>query len=321
MSEKIPHFANTINKALERIWPAVPLLGIVLGYAFPHAFQRFIPYVPLLFGTITLSGAINLKAREFGKTIRSPLPIAAFLISSHVLMPLLAFLASSFFFPGDNDTIAGFILMFAGPVAVSSFIWVTILRGDKALSLTMVMLDTLLAPLLVPGTLLLLMGARVALNMSGIIISLLLMVVTPTIIGVALNEASKGKIPAVISPYLSPFSKICFLLVIIINTSAIAASIRLYDPMVWKVAAVCVSLLAGNFILSRFAGVVTRCSYEKQVALFFSGSLRNVAAISTIAVTFFSEATVVPSLAFIMFQQLVSAIMGKIMMRKHEKLS
>jgi predicted Na+-dependent transporter len=85
-------------------------------------------------------------------------------------------------------------------------------------------LDTIAAPFLVPGTLSLLCGAKVALDMTGMAVSLVLIVVIPTILGVAINEASRGKIPARISPYFNPFSKICLMLVIAANASAVRVS-------------------------------------------------------------------------------------------------
>ncbi|MDR0290544.1 MAG: bile acid:sodium symporter family protein [Treponema sp.] len=313
------HNAEAINRRLEQLMPVLTPLGIALGFFLPGVFIHLRPFVPWLFGLMTLAGAMNLRASEFGSTIRSPVPILAFFISTHIIMPLCAMFAASGFFGGSPDTVAGFILLFSGPAAVSSFIWVTMFHGDKTLCLTLILLDTMLAPLVVPGTVSLLMGAKVAMDMTGIAVSLVLMVVIPTIIGVTLNETSRGKIPAIVCPYLNPVSKVCLMLVIAANTSPVAKIIRFDDIEVWKIMGLCITLSAGGFLLSKFAAAAIKCNATKSIDLFFTGGLRNISAVTTIAVTFFPEAAALPALLGIMFQQTLSAIMGKLCVNVDKK--
>jgi predicted Na+-dependent transporter len=308
--------ADAINRHLERLMPVLTPTGIMLGFLLPGIFIHLRPYVPWLFGIMTLAGALKLRVGEFGSTIHSPIPIAAFFISTHVLMPLCAMFSATLLFGGSPDTVAGFVLLFSGPAGVSSFIWVTMFKGDKALCLTLILLDTLLAPLAVPGTLSLLMGAKVTMDMTGIALSLILMVVVPTIIGVTLNETSRGFIPGLVCPYLNPVAKICLMLVVAANASPVASIIHISDPMIWMIATACVVLSITGFLLSRFTAIAIKCNREKSVSLFFSGGLRNISAVSTIAVTFFPEAAALPALLGIVFQQTLSAIMAKLIIHR-----
>lgn len=300
--------------------PALVPVGIVLGFLLPDVFIHFRPFVPWLFGLLTLAGALKLRIAEFGGTIREPLPIFAFLVSSHIIMPLVAFSAASIFFGHDPDVITGFILLFSGPTAVSGFIWVTIFRGDKALCLTLIMLATLLSPLLMPGTVFVLIGARVAINMGSIAFSLILMIVIPTIAGVTTNELSRGKIPLVISPYLDPISKVAVLLVIAANMAPVAATIQFNDLRIWGVAALCAVLSVSGFFMSKLAALVARCNHEKSITLLFSCGMRNMNAGIVIAVSFFPEAAALPALLGILLQQSVAALMGKLLIRKKLEL-
>jgi tagaturonate reductase len=311
-------FAEDVNSRFERLMPVLAPSGVVLGFLMPGVFIHFRPWVPFLFSLMTLSGALRLRAVEFGNTIRRPVPIFAFFLCSHVLMPLGVLLVSSLLFRDSPDTVTGFVLLFSGPAAVSAFIWVTIFKGDKALCLTLVLLDTLLAPFVMPSTVSLLMGAKVVINAGGIAVSLFLMVVLPTVIGVMLNETSRSRIPDLICPYLNPLSKICLLMVIAANTAPVGKMIRLDDARVWAVAAVCISFSATGFVLSKFTASVFKCDTEKGVAVFFCGALRNISAVTTIAVTFFPEAAVLPALLGIVFQQAMSVVMGKLLLEKKE---
>ena len=94
--------------------------------------------------------------------------------------------------------------------------------------------------------------------------------------------------------------------------------IQLDDLRVWAVAAVCVSFSAAGFVLSKFTASVFKCDTEKSVSVFFCGALRNISAVTTIAVTFFPEAAVLPALLGIVFQQAMSVVMGKLLLEKRE---
>jgi len=319
VSSRPAEVADNINKKLERLIPVLFPSGVVLGFLLPGIFIHLRPLVPSLFGIITLSGALRLTTGEFGRTVRNPLPIFVVMIIVRVVLPLMAMSVSTLFF-GDNPYIVtGFVLLFSGPIAVASFIWVGMFKGDKALCLTLILIDTLLAPIAVPGTLSILLGARVEMNMGGIITALALMVVLPTIVGVTVNETSRGKIPALVCPFLSPLAKLIFVFVIAGNTSAVAQAISFGDPTVWAVAALVVLLSACGFLLARLAGVAVKCGPEKTVTLFFAGGLKNISVVATIAVAFFPEVVALPTITGIVFQQAVAALMAKLLKRRAGK--
>jgi len=315
LSEKTKTVLQKINNFLERAIPITTPLSIVLGFFLPFIFIHLRPFVTLLFGVMTFSGALKLKASELGNTVRSPSPILFFFLVSHVLMPLAALFFSSLFLV-NPDIIAGFVLLFASPTAVSGFIWVTVFKGDKALGLTLILLDTLFAPIIVPGTLSILIGTKTAMDMTGIALSLLFMVVVPTIIGVALNETSKGKIPAAVCPAVDPLAKICLMLVIAANASPLASSVSFADPIIWKVGAICITLTVSGFLLAKLIGIIGKTGEQKSVSLIFACGLRNNSAVMTIAATFFPEAAVLPTLLSLIFQQIIAAIMGKLIVKK-----
>ena len=309
---------RNINSFMDRMIPVTTPLSIALGFLLPGVFIHLRPFVPWLFGIMTFSGALKLRARELGDSVRSPAPILLFFASAHILMPLAAMLVSSLFF--DNpDLVTGFVLLFSGPTAVSGFIWVSILKGDMALCLTLILIDTLLAPLVVPGSVSILMGAKTAMDSGGIAVSLLFMVVVPTIIAVTVNETSKGRIPALICPYLDPFAKICLMLVIAANAAHVAPWIRFSDPLVWKTALFVILLTSAGFLVVKLVSVMGKCRGGKDITMIICGGLRNNSAIMTIAVTFFPEAAVLPTLLSIVFQQTIAAFMGKLFAKSKDQ--
>jgi predicted Na+-dependent transporter len=314
MTKKGPtEIAALINRWLEQGMPVLTPLGILIGFLLPGAFIKLRPLVPLLFGVMTLTGALRLTVRDFGLTLKRPLGIGLFFLSSHVVMPLAVLLIAPLVFR-DPDAVAGYILLYSVPTAVSGFMWVSMFQGDRALALTLIMLDTLLAPLAVPGTISVLLGSRVSLDMTGIVLALILMVVIPTIMGVGINEISRGKVPDLTCPYLNPLSKLCMVALIAANASPVAHLIRVDDPQVWLTGAFCIIFAMLGYGLAKITGFLGRLHSAKRIALFFSGGLRNISAATTIAVDFFPPAAALPCLLGIVFQQLMAALMGRLLL-------
>ncbi|MDR2069766.1 MAG: hypothetical protein LBP71_07845 [Spirochaetaceae bacterium] len=303
--------AAAVNQLLDRLMPLLIPCGVLAGMLFPRVFIILRPWVPWLFGIMTLSGAIKLRARDLGRAVTDPKPVLLFFLFTHGFMPGLVFLVSRLVLSGSQDIVSGYVLLFSIPTAVSGFIWVSMYGGDPALSLTIILLDTLCAPLVVPGTVTLLLGTSLTLDMAGITVSLFFMVVFPTIIGVLLNETSRGKIPRIISPCVSPAAKLCLTLVVSANTAAIAVQVRPQEPVFWLVGISCVIFTALGFIGAHLTGRIGRLSPAKQTTLFFASGLRNISASATLAIEFFPEAAALPAILGMLCQQILAALLGK----------
>ncbi|MDR1248879.1 MAG: bile acid:sodium symporter family protein [Treponema sp.] len=317
MAKKTPaQIASAANRMLERMMPLLTPLGVGLGIVFSSFFLTLRPLIPWFFGAMTLSGALKLKVRELVLTASRPLPIVLFFLSAHVLMPLTVMLVSSLVFNGNADIVSGYVLLYAVPTAVTGFIWTTVFRGDPALSLALILLDTLLAPVVVPATMRILLGAKVALDMTGIALSLVLMVVVPTIIGVALNELSRGSVPRAAGPYLNPFSKLCIVLVISANAAAVAPEIHPENPRVWLVGAMCIIFSTLGFVCGKIIGLLGKANRARQATLIFSVGLHNTSAAMTLGIEFFPGPAALPAVLGIIFQQTIAALMGRGLLKK-----
>jgi predicted Na+-dependent transporter len=317
-SESKPvEIANSCNRVLERFMPILTPIGVVLGVLLPSFFIKLRPYVPWIFGVMTLSGSLKLKVRDLGQTIRHPLPILLFLLSARIVTPVLIYVLGTLFFGSDADTISGYVLVYAAPTAVSGFVWVTIFRGDPALSLGLILLDTVLAPVVVPGTVRLLLGTTIVLDMYGMSLSLMYMVVIPTIVGVALNELSRGAAPRIAGPYLTPLAKICMIIVICANVAAVTDQIQITSLRFWTVGAACVVFSVLGFVAGKLAGLWGKLNRGKQVSLFYAVGLHNTSAAMILGIQFFPGPAALPSVMGIIFQQTIAALMGRIFIGKN----
>jgi len=304
-----------VNRSIEKTMFVLTPLGVLEGWILADSLAPLRPAVPWLFAFMTLSGALNLRVREIRDSLLQPGPILLFFFFSHLFMPVTALLVARLFNGVDPDLAAGFVLLFAIPTAITGFIWVSIYRGDGALCLALILLDSLAAPFLVPATITLLLGTSIAIDTSGMMISLVVMIVVPTLLGILLNEASRGRIPRLVSPYLAPTAKILLMLVVAINSAAIMPQVDFGNPRIWTIAGQSVLLGLMGFAAGRLAGLLGKLSPEKTKTLLFSVGLRNIIAAATLAIAFFPPAAALPAILGMIFQQSLASGAGKILIR------
>jgi tagaturonate reductase len=179
------------------------------------------------------------------------------------------------------------------------------------LSLTLILVSTALTPLLTPFTVRLLTQTAIEINTNGMILSLLKMVLVPSLLGIFINNFTKGKVNDHITPSLKPFSKIALVMVIIINTSQV--SNQLLASASWKylpVALLCATIAASGFPIAYGLGKWAKLPKEDNISLTFAIALRNISAGLVLAIDYFPPETALPVIFGIVFQQTISALMG-----------
>jgi predicted Na+-dependent transporter len=116
---------------------------------------------------------------------------------------------------------------------------------------------------------------------------------------------------------MGPVSKLCLALVVAANSAAIADQIHLKEPLFWIVGVCCVFLTSLGFIGSNLTGLAGGLSAEKRTTLFFASGLRNVSASATLAIEFFPAAAALPAILGMLSQQILAALLGKLIIRRH----
>jgi tagaturonate reductase len=229
-------------------------------------------------------------------------------------MPGITALIARLCFPGKPDIVSGYVLLMAIPVAVSSYIWTAIFRGDDAVALTLILIDTILAPLLTPLTVRLFSHSEVAIDATGMIISLLVMVVVPSVIGVAVNQATHNRMRVSVAPLGKPFSKLALFAVIAINTAQIADKIT-FSFSLLPIALLNALLAFLGFLCGWGIARLIRANRGVQVSLTFATGMRNISAAMVLAISFFPPDSALPVIIGILFQQTIAAFSGYLFFR------
>ena len=207
----------------------------------------------------------------------------------------------------------GFVLSVAVPTGVTSIIWVTISRGNVPLSLAIVLIDTLLAPIIMPLLLEVVAGQTIHINTKSLIFDLIWMVVLPSIVGIIINEKTNGAIHRKLNPYLSPLSKICLFAVVMINSSAIAPFIKDITLELFLVIVVVFIISVSGYVFAYLLSkILWSDEVEMKTAFLFTAGMRNIALGVVIATTYFPSKVAMPVVFGMLFQQVLASVMYRI---------
>jgi BASS family bile acid:Na+ symporter len=304
-----------LNRQLEKIMPLITPLSVLIGVLLGSHLTGFTYLMPWIFAFMTFSGSISSNFSQFYRSITQPIPLMVTLFILHVIMPLIAFGVGHLFYSGDHLTLTGLILAASIPTGITSFVWVSIYRGNIALTLSIILIDTMLSPFVVPLTLSLMVGAKVQMDISGMMLGLFLMIVLPSVLGMLLNQWTKGHIIKW-SPQMAPFSKIGMGIVVAINGAVVAPYLRYIDAQMLELAVTVLGLALCGYVMGWMAAKLMHWDRDILIALTFNGGMRNISAGAVLAVTYFAAPVAIPVVLGMLFQQTLASLFGYLISKR-----
>ncbi|MCA1055503.1 bile acid:sodium symporter family protein [Rossellomorea aquimaris] len=311
---------HALNKKLEKLMPFITPSAVLIGVLFASSLSHLTFIVPWVFAFMTFSGSLSSNFHSVKKAVSFPVPLLTSLLILHILMPLWAFGMGSIVFPEDGLTVTGLLLAMVIPTGITSFVWVTIYKGNIGLALSIILVDTILSPFIVPASLSFIVGQKVEMDSWSIMNGLMWMVVIPSIIGMICNHVTKGTIKDTLGKRLSPFSKIGIGVVVAINSSAVAPYLKEFSPKLFMIAFTVLFIAVSGFALAWLLGTMLKQSRDTKTSLLFTGGMRNISAGAVIAVHYFPAAVAVPVVIGMLFQQVLASFFGFLFHRRELRM-
>ena len=283
--------------------PKMPLLilgALALGLLFPDQIGLLCPAVSALMMFQTFANSLGSSVQDLGRVLSHPKPVLITMLSLHLLMPLAALGIGSMCFPDQPLYTLSLVLMEGSPAAVSSLMWIVIGGGSVELCLSIILLDTMLSPVILPLTLRLLCGSVVELDTFGMIRDLFVMIVVPAALAMVLCRLLGQSICANVTrcaPFLHELNRELVLLL------CVTLAMRL------------IGLGLGFLLSTRF-----RFPYPVELTVTVNSSMRNNAAAATLAAQYFpSEVVFSPSVSPL-FSQLTSSLAVRALQKRQQKI-
>lgn len=164
----------------------VILVAVIALFA-PWTFTWAAPQIAVLLGIVMFGMGTTLRLGDFRLVLKRPGDVLVGAIAQFTIMPGLAYLlAKGFNLP--PELAAGVILVGTCPGGTSSNVMTYLARGDVALSVSMTMTTTILAPIVTPLLTWWLAGAWVDISLGAMMLSILKVVIIPIVGGIIINS-------------------------------------------------------------------------------------------------------------------------------------
>lgn len=293
---------------------AVLIVAFVLvGITFPDIFSPINDYTMALFAFMTFANSLGGGFREMADVARRPLPVVVIFAILHVVMPLLAMAAGELLFPEAPLFTTGLVLEYAIPTGVASLLWVSIGRGNTSMCLSVVLLDTLLAPFVIPLTLRVLLGSVVEMDTASMVGNLMIMVAIPALLAMTLFQMTRGRVAVTVKPRLAPFAKLTMLVLVLANATGCAPFLRDITPTLVKLICAVFALCLLGFFLGYQAARLLKADFPTAVTMSLNSGIRNIAAGSVLAIAYFPGDVLFPVAFSPLFLQATTAVIVKIL--------
>ena len=302
-----------IDGFVGRNMPWVILLAVSLGVAFPEFFSPLHQHLTVFLAILTFANSLGGGFRDLAGAFKRPLPIIVAFVVMHLMIPTLVLCFGRLVFPDNPDFVNGLVLQFTLPVGVATLMWVGMSGGHMGLCLSMVLMDTLLAPFSIPLVLQLLLGTAVEMDMLGMMKNLMLMVGIPALLGMSIRELKKGAVAKKLKPALSLPGKMMVFLISAASSSECAEFFRRFDRWMIIVLAVTVSLASAGFFIGHLTSKALKMEFQSGFTLTLMVGFRNLSAGIVLAQRYFPAATLLPVSIVPVFQQLLMSVVIKVL--------
>ena len=296
---------------------AIVLVVAVLSLMVPASLAWISTFVinPML-GIIMFGMGLTLTEKDFKIVLSRPKDILIGCLAQFIVMPLLAWiLTRAFSLP--QELAIGVILVGCCPGGTASNVITYLAKGDLALSVGMTAASTLLAPILTPLLVWLLAGTMVNVDTTGMLLSIVCVVILPVVLGL-LYQRFIPKMTQRVTPYLPAFSSIAIALTVGIVVAHNAD--RLLTAGWLVVLIVMIHNLLGLGI-GYLVGRLLRLQQHKSVARSIEVGMQNSGLATSLAVMHFASfpLATIPGAVFSVWHNISGAIVARIYSRMMDK--
>ncbi|WP_273731249.1 bile acid:sodium symporter family protein [Leuconostoc mesenteroides] len=271
--------------------------------------------VSILLMIVLFGMGITLTPNDFKRVARNPLQVILGTIAHYVIMPFIAFLLVHLF--GLTGAAAvGVILVGSAPSGTSSNVMSFLSGGDVALDVSIGLLSTLLAPVMIPTLLKLLAGKWVNVPFSSMFFSAFQIVVIPIVLGIIVHTIFKEHVQKVIET-MPLISQVAILVIILAVLSANSKTILAVSTLILVPVIILHNLL--GYLLGYGFSKLMKMDTPQQKAITFEVGMQDSALASTLAISFFEPASAIAAVMFSVWHNISGSVLASLWKNHTEK--
>jgi len=293
-----------------------PLVIIVAAIALfePSSFKWAAPKITILLGVVMFGMGMTLKPRDFKLVFQRPRDVFIGALAQFTIMPLLVWcLAKAFDLP--PELAAGVILVGTCPGGTSSNVMTYLARGDVALSVSMTMTTTILAPIVTPLLTWWLAGAWVDISLTAMMLSILQVVILPIVLGIVLNTLFEAQIQKAVK--ILPLISVMAIILIVGGVVSVSSQRIMETGLLIMLVVMCHNLLGYGigFLLAK----ACHMDIAKAKAISIEVGMQNSGLATSLAMLHFGAAAAIPGAIFSVWHNISGSLAANYLSNKINK--
>jgi len=292
-------------RTITNLFPVWAVLLSLLAFFQPSIFTSLKSSIVPLLTIIMLAMGLTLTPKDFSNVSKNIKAVSVGVVLQFTIMPLVALVIATLLNFDANLTV-GLVLVGAVAGGTSSNVMCFLAKGDVALSISMTAISTLLGVIFTPLLVEMFAGKAIDIPVTGMIISLIKIVLVPVVLGVVINTFLHKPIK-IIAPALPLISMAAIVVIIAIVVALNAEKLVEVGSMVALAVILHNSfgLLAGYFITKKLG-------FEEKVCrtIAFEVGLQNSGLATALAMKFFAPTAAIAGTIFSVWHNISGSILA-----------
>ncbi|MDY4474014.1 bile acid:sodium symporter family protein [Mitsuokella sp.] len=286
-------FLEKLSAFISKYMAVFVILVAAISLFQPWTFKWAAPKITILLGIVMFGMGMTLRLRDFRLVLQRPKDVLAGALAQFTIMPALAWLlAKGFNLP--PELAAGVILVGTCPGGTSSNVMTYLARGDVALSVSMTMTTTILAPIVTPLLTWWLAGAWVDISLSAMMVSIVQVVIVPIVGGILINTFFGNFVQKVVK--LLPLVSVVAIVLIVGGVVAVSSQ-RIMETGALIMLVVMLHNLLG-YALGFGVAKALHMNLAKSKAISIEVGMQNSGLATSLAMMHFGAAAAIPGAIF-----------------------
>ncbi|MBR2214719.1 MAG: bile acid:sodium symporter family protein [Selenomonadaceae bacterium] len=294
---------------------ALLVIGVaILGAVRPETLTWIGPYVSWMLGVVMFGMGMTLRVEDFRNVLRHPWEVGIGVLAQFIIMPLVA-IALVKFFALPPELAIGVVLVGTCPGGTASNVISYLAKGDVALSVSMTMTTTLLAPVVTPFLTWALAGAWIDVSFTAMMISIAQMVLAPVMLGVLAHHYAERQVERVM-PVMPLVSVVC--IVLLVGCVVALSSSKLLEVGPSMALVVILHNLFG-LLLGFAAAKALHLNSQKARTVAIEVGMQNSGMAASLAILYFSPAAALPGAIFSVWHNISGSLLANYFTRKTDE--
>ena len=295
-------------------------VAMALAFTFPRASEEVGRLKSLVVASLIFFMGLTTDTHDFFRVFRRPGSLFLGIFLCYVISPLVVFPTGTLLFGAEEDRqlLIGVALVACATTTVAtSVVYTRVAGGNQALALTTSCLANVLSVVVTPLLLKLTLKTTVAVQASGMIKKMMLLVLLPIIIS-QVTRKLMGKTAYKIAPASSRAAQVGILILIFITTGG--AQKVLTPAVVGKLAVLAAVCHTAVFLIGLGLGKAFGLARENTIGTAFAGSQKTLTTTTWLAKEYFTPGATIPIVVYHYVQLLIGHVFVRMLKKKGTSL-